>query len=44
MCHQCEYYDEPETRDPCDECLNVGGRENSHRPINFKEKKDGKNK
>ena len=38
-CNQCQYYDTPESEDPCDECLTSPSNVYSHKPINFKEKK-----
>ena len=31
-----------DTEDPCDECLNQPVNEDSRRPVNYKEDKDGK--
>lgn len=38
-CPFCQHVDDKETDMPCDECLESGGNEDSHKPINFKEKK-----
>ena len=38
-CPRCLYSEVKETDLPCDECLESGGNEDSHKPINFKEKK-----
>ena len=43
-CPKCIYADLEEVEDPCNECLNQGYNENSHKPIKFKEDlKRGKN-
>lgn len=34
-CSRCEYSGRPEKCDPCNECMDYGGREYSERPINF---------
>ena len=39
-CPLCEYEGRPEKCDPCNECLDIGGRLDSERPVNF-EAKDG---
>lgn len=36
-CPKCIYADLEEVKDPCNECLNQGYNENSHKPIKFKE-------
>lgn len=41
-CKTCEHKDDPETEDPCSECLETGARENSHKPINYIEKENKK--
>lgn len=40
FCPVCENWkvDDISGKDPCNECLNVGGREDSKKPINFKGK------
>lgn len=40
-CKKCKYYDTPETKDPCNDCLNVGYNDNSTKPIYWVEKKSG---
>ena len=39
-CNRCAHKDVKETEDPCNECLNNPGNEDSHRPIYFKEEKN----
>lgn len=34
-CKKCIHKDKPETEDPCDECLAIGHRPNSHKPEKF---------
>ena len=34
-CPKCKYYERDEKFDPCNECLDYGGRECSERPFNF---------
>lgn len=36
-CNKCIHKDTIETEDPCNECLNQGHNEYSHKPINFTE-------
>lgn len=36
-CPKCMYYKNEENEEPCDRCLNVGGRLYSHQPIEFKD-------
>lgn len=38
-CPLCVFEKVKETEMPCDECLESGGNKDSHKPINFKEKK-----
>lgn len=37
-CPTCENHDLPESEDPCNECLGEPSNENSHKPVNYKEK------
>ena len=37
-CKKCKYSDQSATKDPCNDCLAVGGREGTEKPINYKEK------
>lgn len=37
-CEKCEYSDRDGTQHPCNSCLTVPARENSHKPINYKKK------
>lgn len=37
-CKHCFYANTDENQVPCDECLSCPANENSHKPINFKEK------
>lgn len=39
-CPKCKYYDLDGIFDPCNECLEIGGRESSHKPEYFVEKED----
>lgn len=36
-CNRCQYETYKEGEDPCDECLSTPCRQDSHRPINWKE-------
>lgn len=38
-CESCEYCDEPETSDICNECLTNPVNQYSHKPIKYEEKK-----
>lgn len=40
-CPKCKYCDTSETAEPCDSCLEIGVRENSRVPEEFKEGKGG---
>lgn len=37
FCSKCKNKDTKETDMPCDECLEYGYNEDSHKPIHFKE-------
>lgn len=37
-CPKCKHYEDKETDEPCNTCLTQGWNENSHKPINYKEK------
>ena len=37
-CASCEHAESDPAEDPCDECLGVPARENTRKPINYKEK------
>lgn len=37
-CKTCEYFEIPETEDPCNECLANPSNMCSHKPTNWKEK------
>lgn len=39
-CPLCKHEKVPETKDPCNRCLTVGGKSYSHKPICFKSKED----
>ena len=39
-CHRCQYETYKEGDDPCDECLATPMNKNSHRPVNWKERKE----
>ena len=34
-CKHCKSAKTPEDQDPCDECLNHPGNEDSHKPVNY---------
>lgn len=38
-CFRCIYKNTDEVESPCNECLNQGWNEHSHKPIKFKEEK-----
>lgn len=38
-CDKCKYLETDDGEDPCNECLTNTVNTNSHKPINFKEKK-----
>ena len=38
-CCKCEHSSKNEIEEPCNECLQNPVRENSHKPLNFKEVK-----
>lgn len=38
-CSQCKHYDVLETEEPCNGCLTIAARANSHKPEKFEEKK-----
>ena len=38
-CESCLYKDRPEKCDPCNECLDYGFNDQSHKPMNWEEKK-----
>lgn len=35
-CPKCQHWDEDESTDACNECLNNPSNENSHKPTGFK--------
>ena len=37
-CNKCRHFDNDESEDPCDECLNTPVLDHSHRPLYFDEK------
>lgn len=39
-CNQCKHKDLDDTKDPCNECLSIPGRPNSHKPFYFEEDKE----
>lgn len=41
-CDQCKHKDLEDTKDPCNECLSIPGRPNSHKPFYFEEDKEEK--
>ena len=38
-CNQCKHKDDPDTEEPCNECLSIPGRPWSHKPEYFEEGK-----
>lgn len=42
FCHLCEQEPIESTEEPCNECLGIPVREDSHTPINFKMKRRAK--
>lgn len=38
FCRDCIHYNEPETDEPCDECLGHPVNIDSHKPVNYFEK------
>lgn len=38
-CKTCKFQSERDVDEPCNECLSIPARDNSHRPINYKEAK-----
>lgn len=38
-CEKCKNHDTKETDEPCNECLDIPMRYNSHKPEKFEEKK-----
>lgn len=41
-CPHCQYADKSESDDPCDECLSIPARYNSHKPEKYKDKEGQK--
>ena len=41
-CPKCEHFEKKECEPPCDECLEEGTNEYSHKPVNFKEAENDK--
>lgn len=41
-CKTCIHEEKPETDSPCDECLQVFSREDSHKPKYYEEKETAK--
>ena len=39
-CAKCKYKDLDEKHDPCNECLDEGGREETTKPLYFEQKED----
>lgn len=39
-CKSCKHYNEPETEEPCNECLGEPGNEDSHKPVKWENTKD----
>ena len=38
FCPGCEFAEKAENEEPCDECLEQPFNQDSHRPVNYKEK------
>lgn len=38
-CGKCKHRDVEDDDEPCDSCLNVGARPDSHRPIKWEERR-----
>lgn len=36
-CASCKHYNKNESESPCDECLDIPGREDSHKPEYYEE-------
>lgn len=41
-CPSCEHRKTNEQEEPCNECLTYFTNDNSHKPVNYKEKETGK--
>lgn len=39
-CKKCKYEELDGWKDPCNECLTVGGREGTEKPLKFEEKEE----
>lgn len=39
-CPKCKYYNLDAIMDPCNDCLAIGAREESHKPEYFKDKEE----
>ena len=39
-CHKCKFFNFVDWDDPCSECLNNPGNEDSHKPLYFKPNSD----
>lgn len=37
-CATCKHKDTPEVEEPCDECLHIPARRESHKPVQYEEK------
>ena len=37
-CPLCKWADKSSTADPCNECLETGGREGTEKPVNWEDK------
>lgn len=44
LCEQCVHYPRKESESPCDECMTVFYRPDSHKPIYFEEKEGANTK
>lgn len=38
-CWKCQHFEKDETEEPCNHCLTCTTNEDSHKPVDFKEKK-----
>lgn len=41
-CHQCKYWDKKESEDPCWDCLDTPFNYDSHKPLYFENKEEGR--
>lgn len=41
-CRKCKHLKVPGDEEPCNTCLEVGGRDATHKPVNYEEGNNGK--